>query len=479
MSQFSSPPELAALEAGPKEKQRVFASLPPNRNRNAAIKILGGLVVLGLLVLYANNVQPETVKGLDGSAEIVSQSAPRLAPRQIVKMVNKLPGDIRQCNEEQAKFQGVVFEAAKVRGCPHEDDLWMRLVQMMMPEAGVFIDIGSNKGYTGARFFALWNPELGLTSKIHYRNVKQVCTYPEMLECGACGDCNDDTGPFIDMHKRVCGRNSGNTADPGKVQPMKKASQFLCQSRRDRFNPIRVFSFDGNKHLVEGLRDAIDYNSGPGESSLRKKTVEDYLDHSTPSNPGALIAQSWSVENRAFTETCAPGETLTFQLDGELGHIADEERDNSAKELKRQAKFGKVESVSVPCITVDQLIAREELEHIDILKVDTEGHDLAVLDGARQAIEAGKVSVILFEYNVFWPEKRKGEPALKAVVAELAQNDFACYLEGKNALVRLSYCWSNILATRQWSNIYCISTKNTEELVKVFDSYSLAFSSGL
>ena len=35
-----------------------------------------------------------------------------------------------------------------------------------MPHARTFVDIGSNKGYSGARFYALWNPEMGLDEKV-------------------------------------------------------------------------------------------------------------------------------------------------------------------------------------------------------------------------------------------------------------------------------------------------------------------------
>jgi FkbM family methyltransferase len=52
--------------------------------------------------------------------------------------------------------------------------------------------------------------------------------------------------------------------------------------------------------------------------------------------------------------------------------------------------------------TVDGFCARESIDHVDIMKVDTEGHDLAVLDGARGMLGRAAIDVIQFEYNHRW-----------------------------------------------------------------------------
>lgn len=47
----------------------------------------------------------------------------------------------------------------------------------------------------------------------------------------------------------------------------------------------------------------------------------------------------------------------------------------------------------------DHFMAMHGLESIDLLKIDTEGHDLSVLRGFGSAIEHGRVAAIQFEYN--------------------------------------------------------------------------------
>lgn len=58
-----------------------------------------------------------------------------------------------------------------------------------------------------------------------------------------------------------------------------------------------------------------------------------------------------------------------------------------------------VTDVTIEARTGDEEIARLGLERIHLLKVDTEGHDHAVLAGYKSAIDAGRIDVIQFEYN--------------------------------------------------------------------------------
>jgi FkbM family methyltransferase len=53
---------------------------------------------------------------------------------------------------------------------------------------------------------------------------------------------------------------------------------------------------------------------------------------------------------------------------------------------------------AVDCTTVDDFIAEMGIDQIDLLKIDTEGHDLSVLTGARNALQSGKIRMIQFEF---------------------------------------------------------------------------------
>lgn len=53
--------------------------------------------------------------------------------------------------------------------------------------------------------------------------------------------------------------------------------------------------------------------------------------------------------------------------------------------------------LSVECETVDGLCRTLRIDQIDVLKVDTEGHDLAVLRGAERMLTEGRVRFIYIE----------------------------------------------------------------------------------
>lgn len=54
---------------------------------------------------------------------------------------------------------------------------------------------------------------------------------------------------------------------------------------------------------------------------------------------------------------------------------------------------------TVDQITLDDYCADAGIEHIDLLKIDAEGHDLMVLRGARGLIDSGSIDLIQFEFG--------------------------------------------------------------------------------
>jgi len=61
---------------------------------------------------------------------------------------------------------------------------------------------------------------------------------------------------------------------------------------------------------------------------------------------------------------------------------------------------GQIENVATT--TIDSYIDRSGLEHVTLVKIDAEGHDLAVLRGAQALFTQKRISVVQFEYNHRW-----------------------------------------------------------------------------
>jgi FkbM family methyltransferase len=56
----------------------------------------------------------------------------------------------------------------------------------------------------------------------------------------------------------------------------------------------------------------------------------------------------------------------------------------------------------VTMTTLDSFLTEHGIDHIDMLKIDTEGFDFQVLKGGERALSAGLVEIVQFEYNWRW-----------------------------------------------------------------------------
>jgi FkbM family methyltransferase len=63
-------------------------------------------------------------------------------------------------------------------------------------------------------------------------------------------------------------------------------------------------------------------------------------------------------------------------------------------------------SMTVPCQTLDNIIAIRGIERVDVLKLDIEGGELDALRGAAKAFDAGKIRAVLFEFGVHQVDSR-------------------------------------------------------------------------
>jgi FkbM family methyltransferase len=63
-------------------------------------------------------------------------------------------------------------------------------------------------------------------------------------------------------------------------------------------------------------------------------------------------------------------------------------------------------TIEVKVDTVDEFISRNEIASVEIMKIDTEGHEMDVMRGAAQSIHVGKIKLILFEFGMHDVESR-------------------------------------------------------------------------
>ena len=83
-------------------------------------------------------------------------------------------------------------------------------------------------------------------------------------------------------------------------------------------------------------------------------------------------------------------------------------------------KYADVEQVNT--ITLDEFSRQCELDHIDLLKIDAEGHDFKVILGAIDLFRQNRIGVVQFEYNWRWIY---GKHFLQEVFELLQEWDYA------------------------------------------------------
>ena len=59
-------------------------------------------------------------------------------------------------------------------------------------------------------------------------------------------------------------------------------------------------------------------------------------------------------------------------------------------------------TIEVERTTLTDFCRQRGIGHVNLVKSDTEGHDLSVLRGARELLAAGRVDLLQFEYNHTW-----------------------------------------------------------------------------
>ena len=79
-----------------------------------------------------------------------------------------------------------------------------------------------------------------------------------------------------------------------------------------------------------------------------------------------------------------------------------------------------VDREMVEVSTVDEFMAKLDLPALDLLKVDTQGFDLAVLKGAGGALASGRVRTVLVELN--FVRMYQGQASAQEITEYLAQH---------------------------------------------------------
>jgi FkbM family methyltransferase len=116
--------------------------------------------------------------------------------------------------------------------------------------------------------------------------------------------------------------------------------------------------------------------------------------------------------------------------------------------------FFKIEcaQVMVKTLTLDVFCAEKNIEHIDLLKIDTEGSEWDVLKGAKNMLAVNAIQSIQFEYGGAYIDSKT---TLKDVFFLLNQFGYRIYRITPKSLKEIE-CWTEDLENYQYCNYVAV-----------------------
>jgi len=117
-------------------------------------------------------------------------------------------------------------------------------------------------------------------------------------------------------------------------------------------------------------------------------------------NPGTFQLLSQNLASSASLFQMGFGkQTGTFDLYFDARDQTSVMATSNPEILKSISKVTETEKVQIKVETLDNFCASQKIDRIDFLKVDTEGFELDILQGAKKMLEEKRINIIQFEFN--------------------------------------------------------------------------------
>jgi FkbM family methyltransferase len=104
-------------------------------------------------------------------------------------------------------------------------------------------------------------------------------------------------------------------------------------------------------------------------------------------------------------------------------------------------------TTTVAVDTLDEFVRAREIEHVNVLKIDTEGYESAVLEGAEELLAEGRVDFVLAECDFFRrPEEPHGD--FFAIHQRLAAHGYHVVAFYSGGVDHRGWVWGDVLMAR-------------------------------
>jgi FkbM family methyltransferase len=219
---------------------------------------------------------------------------------------------------------------------------------------------------------AIWRPS-------RWKSVLAACSYPIVLALN-----RPSMTWFADLLYDIALRCNGIAITFAGKAGLTRAEENFLDRNKDRFQGGVLFDIGAN----HGAYAHVLANLAP---NARIFAFEPH-----PATFGLLDARMKALPgvqsiNRAVADKTGQLKLYDFRLE-------DGSTQASLSESAVALYSSDIIEHTVECTTIDAFMAEYGLDHIDLLKIDTEGHDLSVLIGAQKALRDRKIGMIQFEF---------------------------------------------------------------------------------
>jgi FkbM family methyltransferase len=327
-----------------------------------------------------------------------------------------------QCNQLQAAQQEYISNFIKMDICSEVE--WYKLAQLSWPEVKNVFDVGGNKGYLGSLFLTLWGGG-GLSSS-------PADVFAHATRLGTWKGSRNPAGYCRDGHnfaiQSYCPDDRYRDEGTGKCMMIDLG--------------VRVFSFDGSSYLTSAINGIMTNQLFPDVTAGFESRRQMW----TYSN----FAVSNSVGTARFTKQ-SKEKNAGFEGGG----------------IRPDAPDGETEEV--PMTTVDTLVKQLGISKLDLLKIDTEGNDNKVLEGAENVLKS--------QAGMFTFEGGLGITFSKEMVDMFDEWGYNCYSTSRAGLFKwngncMKEKYMGGFKAKDKGNVFCVNRKRAPMAALAFEILS-------
>lgn len=352
--------------------------------------------------------------------DVVKSAQLDFAPAPLANYAPRVARSSYTCTADESALQAskyVSFGSA----CP-SSEWWVPLrAAGLRCRPLTLVNVGANKGFRVASWLSVLRPSLGICgARLKQEFSKVVHSWIENPD-GACEDSREGMPAQGPDSEAPCPDGSADSAQPLAL------------------------------HAFEPL---------PGNADILRAYLEDLLPRGYP----RALPIDYVVHEVAVT-----GDPALTKI--EFGSCL-QGNERCGVKVAQGPDDGDVYSKGrfVEATTIDAWLRAEGLDRLDVLAVDAEGHDPAVLKGADKLLAAGRVRILEFERHYLrdWAVN-----TVRDHVERLDGYGYECFLQQRGFLLRATGegCWLKQFDEKDWGNLIC-ALRAEEQLAAVLDSFT-------